>query len=176
MDHFGFIHEELDIKILILFVLRRLPLPIEVDELGDLCLCDDGISYFDYSDCLSDLVSNENVEETEDGYKITEKGARNCDAVESSLPYSVRSKALKLMAPVVEHMRRMEMITAKHENSETGCMVSLSMSDGKGEIISLKLLCPGDEQAKIIEKNFRRSAEEYYQRIAEMLSEEKKKK
>ena len=37
MDHWGFIHEELDIKILILFVLRRLPGVVDPNELSDFC-------------------------------------------------------------------------------------------------------------------------------------------
>lgn len=90
MDRFGFIHEKLDIKILILFILRRLPGFVEPETLLELCQCDGGIGYFDYSDCLSELVETEHVEESEEGYRITEKGARNADAVESSLPYSVR--------------------------------------------------------------------------------------
>ena len=98
MDRFGFIHEKLDIKILILFILRRLPGVVDRETLGELCQCDNGIGYFDYSDCLSELTENGNVVETPEGYQITEKGARNADAVESSLPYSVRTKALKLIA------------------------------------------------------------------------------
>lgn len=176
MDRFGFIHEKLDIKILILFILRRLPGVVDPETLGELCQCDSGIGYFDYSDCLSELVETGHVEEQEDGYAITEKGARNADAVASSLPYSVRSKALKLLAPVEERMRRAAMITAKHEIDEEGCVVNLAMSDGKGEIISLRFLCAGEEQAKQIEKNFRRDAEGYYQKIAELLSEDRKKK
>lgn len=172
MDRFGFIHEKLDIKILILFILRRLPGFVEPETLLELCQCDGGIGYFDYSDCLSELVETEHVEESEEGYRITEKGARNADAVESSLPYSVRSKALKLLAPVEERLSRAAMIVARHENGENGCMVELAMSDGKGEIIKLRFLCAGDEQAKKIEKNFRRGAEVYYQKIAQLLTEE----
>ena len=96
--------------------------------------------------------------------------------MESSLPYSVRSKALKLIAPVEERMRRAAMITARHDMEEGGCMVTLAMSDGKGEIIHLRFLCAGEEQAKQIEKNFRRDAEGYYQKIADLLSEERKRK
>ncbi len=171
MDNLGFIHEKLDIKILILFVLRRLPGEVDPETLLDICRCDDGIGYFDYSDCLSELVESGHIAESEDGYSITEKGIRNADAVESSLPYSVRSKALRLLAPVEEQMRRAALLTARHTLSENGCTVELAMEDGKGEVMHLKLLCVDEDQARRIEKRFRRDAEGVYQRIMEQLSE-----
>lgn len=175
MDNFGytygFIHEKLDIKILILFILRRLPGTVDPETLLELCQCDEGISYFDYSDCLNELVETGHIAENEEGYAITEKGSRNADAVESSLPYSVRSKALRLLAPVEERLRRAAMITARHSQNEDGCFVELAMGDGKGEVIRLQLLCGGEDQAKTIEKHFRRDAEGYYQKIVQLLTE-----
>ena len=171
MDQLGFIRDKLDIKILILFVLRRLPAPVEPDTLLELCQVDDAIGYFDYSDCISELLQSEHMQETEDGFQITEKGARNAEAVESSLPYSVRSRALKRLAPVEERMRRQAMITARHTLDEKGCMVELAVADGKGEMIHLQLLCSGEEQARGMEKRFRKDAETYYQKIVELLSE-----
>ena len=56
MDSFGFIHGELDIKILILYVLRRLPAPVDGQTLYELCCVDTGVGWFDYSDCLADLA------------------------------------------------------------------------------------------------------------------------
>lgn len=44
------------------------------------------------------------------------------------------------------------------------------MSDGVGEIIHLSFLCANEEQAIQIQKNFRRDAEGYYQKIVELLS------
>jgi len=170
MERFGFIHEKLDIKILILFILRRLPGVVEPSTLGDLCSqCDDGIGYFDYSDCLAELVETGHIDESEDGYAITEKGARNADAVESSLPYSVRSRALKLIEPVREQLRRAAMITARHTAGEDGCFVELALSDGAGEIVRLHLLCADEAQAKRMEKNFRKNAEAYYHKVIELL-------
>ena len=61
MDHFGFIHEKMDIKILILFVLNLLPAPVDSLTLSELVFCDDGIGYFDYSDCLAELVEYHKV-------------------------------------------------------------------------------------------------------------------
>ena len=171
MERHGFIHEKLDIKILILYILRRLPGEVDPHTLAELCQCDEGIGYFDYSDCLAELVETGHISESDDGYTITEKGARNADTVESSLPYSVRSKALKLIAPVEEKMRRAAMITARHTLDDDGCFVQLALSDGKGEIINLRFLCADEEQALAIEKNFRRDAESYYLRITELLSE-----
>lgn len=171
MDQFGFIHEKLDIKILILFLLRRLPGDVEPSTLGDLCRqCDDGIGYFDYSDCLAELLETEHIVENEEGFfRITDKGARNADAVETSLPYSVRSKALRLLEPVVEAMRRAAMITAKHEMRDDGCFVQLAMSDGAGEIIRLTLLVADEMQARRMEKNFRKGAESYYHKVIGLL-------
>lgn len=173
MDRFGFIHEKLDIKILILYILRRLPYTVDPETLLELCQCDGGIGYFDYSDCLSELVDTGNVAQDEEGYRITAKGAKNSDAVESSLPFSVRTKASKLLAPVAERLSRAAMLVAKHENTDGGCMVELAMSDGMGEVMHLRMLCAGEEQAKLIEKNFRRCAEGIYQDIAALLTAEK---
>ena len=175
MDHHGFIHEKLDIKLLILFLLSRLPAPVDRGTLDELCQqCDDGVGYFDYSDCLGELMLSGHVAGEDEEYTITDKGLRNSREVEDSLPYSVRSRALKLLAPVQERLARAAMISAESRSGDDGCRVLLSLSDGKGKIMSLDLLCAGEEQARKMKKTFRRSAEEIYQRIMEILSEEGK--
>lgn len=170
MDNFGFIHGELDTKILILFVLRRLPSPVDAQTLHDLCSCDTGVGYFDYAQCLAELVDTGHVDEVSpEHYLITDKGARNGETAESSLPYSVRVKAERLLAPTAEKMRRDRMISASHRAGKDGCMVELSLSDGKGEIFAMSLLVPGEKQAGIMERNFRANAENIYGHMAEIL-------
>lgn len=168
-ERFGFIHEKLDIKILILFILRRLPGVVNRDVLADLVQCDGGIGYFDYSDCLYELISAGQVSEEEDGYRITEKGAENGETVESSLPYSVRKKAEKLLAPEAERLRRLAMLTAEHRLKDGLCTVTLAMDDGKGEILRMELLCADEEQAVRMEKYFKRNAEAIYGDLINML-------
>ena len=167
----GFIHDKLDIKLLILFILRRLPSEIDGERLADLVLIDGGIGYFDYKECLAELVDTAQVEEREDGYCVTAKGSRNVEILESSLPYSVRAKAEKAAAPVIEEMRRSAMILANHEAGENGVTVYLAMDDGMGKIFDLKILAADEQQARRMEKNFKKNAEGYFQRFIAELSE-----
>ena len=162
MERLGFIHEKLDIKILILFILRRLPGIVAPIDLQDFTQqCDEGFGYFEYSDCLAELI--------ESGLRVSKRGADAAETVESSLPFSVRKRAEKIIAPEAERLRRLSMITAQHRNREGGCFVTLAMSDGKGEIIRLNILSSGEQQAERIEENFRDRAEEIYCRIIELL-------
>ncbi|MEG2525645.1 MAG: DUF4364 family protein [Oscillospiraceae bacterium] len=174
MDRLGFIHEKLDIKILILFVLRRLPAAVSFEVLSDLILIDDGFDYFDYTQCLTELIDTGHIELTDDGYKITKKGADHGDTVESSIPYSVRTKAEQMAKPLIEKMKRDALIGTSHKPLQSGGnKVRLTLSDGIGEILSLSILTSDEEQSKRIEKYFRSDAEGVYHKIIELLTPEK---
>ena len=173
MSKHGFIHEKLDIKLLILFVLRRLPGPVDAATLGDLVNnVDEGIDYFDYADCVHDLIANGHIEDDDGFYSITDKGIKNAESVESSIPYTVRMHSQELLKPVVEDMRRMGMIKAEREIVDECNYVSLALNDGAGDILQLKLLVSDEQQAKQIKRNFRLHAESLYKDIVEILSEE----
>jgi hypothetical protein len=171
MDKYGLIHDKLDLKILILYILNRLPEPASDAVLADLCQCDAGVSYFEYAESLAELVDTGHVARTEAGYSSTEKGHRNGETIESSLPYTVRAKAEKELAPVAAAMRRDAMITTEHSEAQGGFTVRLSMSDGISDVISVSLLVPDEETAKKMEKSFRANPEDYYDRITAMLCE-----
>lgn len=173
MESWGFIRDKLDIKILILFILEKLPRPVEATMLSDLALFDGGFTWFDYTDCLAELVKTEHVTEENGKYAITEKGRRNVNTVASSLPYTVRAKAERLTAPVAASMRRSSMIESAVEDGPKGeKTVSFRLSDGVGEIMSMRLTVPDEDQARAIEKRFRAGAEEIYNQVIELLTAE----
>ena len=176
MEQLGTLHDKLDIKILILFVLNQLPAPVDAQLLFDQVFCDAGIGYFDYADCLAGLVETAQVEKEGGKYRISEKGARNVDQVGSSLPYTVRRKATRTTAPIAEKLARFSMITAEHEVSETGCTVHLAVSDGVGDILSMRLLVSSEAQARQMEQNFKNNAEAFYHDIVRLLTESEESK
>ncbi len=171
--HFGFIRDKLDIKILLLYILEKLPGPVEPVILSDLALFDGGFTWFDYTDCLAELVETGHVAETDGRYEITEKGRRNVAAVGTSIPYSVRAKADRLTAPVVSRMRRERQIETASEPQEDGTVsVSLRLSDGVGEVIALRLTVPDGELAAAVESRFRTGAETIANKVIDLLTAE----
>ena len=167
------VREKLDIKILILFILRRLPETVDSETLAELALSDGGVGYFEYAECLAELEDSGHLERRGRVVHLTEKGERNGAIVESSLPWTLRSRLEKILTPLAEKLRRRSLITAEHYDGASGCTVHLSLSDEMGEIADLRLVCGGEAHAVKIEKNFRASAEELYSRIMELLLEEK---
>lgn len=172
MENFGFIHDKLDIKILILYILEKLPGPVDPVVLSDLTLLDGGFTWFDYTDCLAELVQTEHVTDADGRYEITEKGRRNVGYVGTSLPYSVRAKADRLTAPVAAAMRRARQIETVTETAKDGsAAVSLRLSDGVGEVIAMRLAVPDEAAGQAIEQRFQKSAEAIYNRILAILTE-----
>lgn len=166
MEGLGFIHEKLDIKILILFVLGRLDQRVDANTLTELCLCDGGVSYFDYSECLSELVDTGHVTFEDEVYEITEKGRRNGKITESSIPYSVTVKAEQEIAIKKQQLKRSALIkTEASENGDGGYTVTLNMSDGLGDVLQIKLLAGDKAQARALCKGFKNSAEEVYSAV-----------
>ena len=167
---FGFIHEKIDIKILILFVLRRLPDPISFDTLTELVMCDGGIGYFDYAQCVAELVQTDHIKIKDGMYSATAKGARNGEATEKSLPFSVRMSAEKSTSVLRAAQGRDSMIKTVHlANPDGGYTVELSLSDGVGVIVSMELYATDEHQAAAMEKGFRKNAESVYHALIDKL-------
>lgn len=172
MDGLGLIHEQLDIKILILYVLARLPAPVDRGYLADIVFCDGGVDYFSFSDCLADLVATGHIAREGERFVITDKGREDGALMESSIPVSVRDRAASAIKTVEERVEREALMQARHTFTEQGCTVELKLSDGEGELLHLTALVGEESQALRIEKNFHDRAEELYVQIMELLMRE----
>ena len=169
----GFIHEKLDIKILILFILRRLSEPVTFEKLSELTLFDEGISYFDFAECVTELIETGHI--TTDGhtYFITEKGITNSEITENSIPFSVRLKAEKNAQDARVAQSRQSLITACHTiRRKGGYTVELDMSDGISDLIELRLFAASEAQAVALEKGFEKKAEAIYNDIIKLILDE----
>ncbi|BAK99650.1 hypothetical protein OBV_24520 [Oscillibacter valericigenes Sjm18-20] len=167
----GFIHDKLEIKFLILYIAARVIEPVPFDIMLELTLCDDAIDYFDFSDCLADLVKTGHLTLSEDGlYAITDKGQRNSEICESNLPYSVRLRCDKNLADCNRRLRRKSQVQASSSQRPNGTWtVSLSLSDDMGSVMDLNLMMVQEDMARAVEKRFRQSPERLYSQIVDLL-------
>lgn len=167
----GFINDKLEIKFLILYITARVIEPIPFDTVLDLTLCDDAIDYFDFSECLADLVRTEHLALSGDGmYTITDKGLRNSRICESSLAYSVRLRCDKNLANCNRKLRRKSQVRAETSKRPNGTYtVNLSLSDDMGSVMDLKLMVVREDMATMLEERFRKSPERLYSEIMNVL-------
>ena len=171
MPGYGFIHDKLEIKFLILYIAARVIEPVPFDTMLELTLCDDAIDYFDFSDCLADLVKTEQQTLSDEGlYAITDQGRRNSEICESNLPYSVRQRCDRNLADCNRRLRRKSQVKASSVRRPNGTWtVSLSLSDDMGSVMELDLMMVQEEMARGVEKRFRQSPERLYSQIVNLL-------
>ena len=167
MNELGFISSNLEIKFLILYIASRLVEPVPFEVLQDLAMCDSGVDYFAFSECLADLVRTEHLERKDGVYGITDKGRRNSGICETSLPYSVRMQAEQKLAQCNEQLKRRALVgaTVKPRENKPGYEVTLSLSDELDELMNLRLLVTRQDMALELQKRFRAHAEELYGKI-----------
>lgn len=167
----GFIHDKLEIKFLILYIAARVIEPIPFDTMLDLAMCDEGVDYFDFSECLRDLVKTEHLTVSGDGlYAITEKGERNSRICESSLPYSVRLKCDQNIGERNRLLRRKSQVRASREKRPNGTFsVNLSLRDDMGSLMDLKLMVVREDLADLLVERFCQSPEKTYNEVIHAL-------
>ena len=167
MSAFAFISYKLEIKFLILYIAARVVGPVPFEVLQELSMCDAGVDYFGFSECLADLVRTGHLTVDKNGlYAITDKGRRNSAVCESSLPYSVRMQAEQSLVSCNEQLRRKALVRSQIQpREEGGYTVTLSLSDELDDLMNLQLLVTRQDMALELQKRFRAHAEEIYSRI-----------
>ena len=167
----GFIHDKLEIKFLILYIVSRLIEPVPFEIVLDLTMCDDGIDYFDFSECLRDLVKTGQLTLSSKGlYAITEQGARNGAICESSLPYSVRLLCDKNLDIQNRKLRRKSQVRASYEKRPNGTYsVRLALDDDMGSVLDMTVMALREDMAAALAERFRKAPEHIYGQIMGVL-------
>ena len=150
----GFIHDKLDIKLLVLYLMDRVAAAIDFATLTDLSMCDSGVDYFQFAEAVSELTESGHLDQQEEFYAITDRGRRTCAAGESSLSPVIRQRCDRRLAPLNQALKRKAQVRAQVGEQPLGFDVRLSMADDQGSLFSLTLLAPTREDAQHIADGF----------------------
>ena len=175
MQRLGFIHDMMDVKVLILFVTARANYPMDQQELYEVCYQDDCLSYFDVCTALPQMVESGHLELVgEDKYQITEKGRETASLTEDSIAYTVKRRAENAISRFNRQLRRGGRIKTQIVPQEDGQVaVIMSLDDEKGKLMTLELYAPDQRQGAHLSRLFEEKAESLYSLIMmDVLDEE----
>ena len=175
MQRLGFIHDMLDVKVLILFVMARVNYPVTSNEVYELCYQDDCLSYFDVCTAIPEMVKSGHLKELEDPkYEITEKGRADGSLTEDSIAFTVKQRAENAVAKYNRQIRRSSFVKTQVIPREGGdYSVIMALDDEMGNLMTLELVAPDQRQAVRLGKLFEKKAEMVYNlTMAELLDEE----
>ena len=175
MQRVGFIHDMLDVKVLILFVMARVNYPVNIQQIYELSYQDDCLSYFDVCTAVPEMVKSGHLKEVEeDKYVITEKGKADGSLTEDSIAFTVKQRAENAVAKYNRQIRRSSFVRTQVIPRDSGdYSVIMALDDEMGNLMTLELMAPDQRQAVRLGKLFEKKAEMVYNlTMAELLDEE----
>ena len=164
MQRLGFIHDMMDVKVLILFVATRSSYPMTAQEVYELCYQDECLSYFDVCTALPEMVASGHMEQTDaEHYTITEKGRADGALTEDSIAFTVKQRAENAVSKFNRQLRRSSFVKTQIIPRDTGDFsVMMSLDDEAGNLMTLELFAPNQRQAVRLSKLFEKKAEMLY--------------
>jgi hypothetical protein len=175
MQRLGFIHDMMDVKVLILFVTARSNYPMSTQEIYELCYQDDCLSYFDVCTAIPEMVKSGHLRELEgEKYEITPKGRETGDLTVDSIAFTVKQRAENAVSRFNRQIRRSSFVKTQIIPRENGDFsVLMSLDDEMGNLMTLELMAPDQRQAVRLGKLFEKKAEELYNlTMIELLDDE----
>ncbi len=164
MNRLGFIHDMMDVKVLILFVTARTSYPMTAQEVYELCYQDDCLSYFDVCTALPEMVGSGHLEIVEEEkYIITEKGRADGALTEDSIAFTVKQRAENAVSRFNRKLHRNSFVKTQiipRDNEDFS--VILSLDDEAGNLMTLELMAPNQRQAIHLSRLMESKAEFLY--------------
>ncbi len=173
MQPVGFIHDMMDVKVLILFVAARANYPMTTQQIYELCYQDDCLSYFDVCTAIPEMVTSGHLEQVdEEHYAITEKGRQDGALTADSIAFTVKQRAENAVAGFNRQLRRSSYVKSRvipRDNGESS--VIMTLDDETGSLMTLELAAPDQRQAVRLGKFFEKKADVIYNLIMNELLE-----
>ncbi len=168
-----------DIKIFILFLMRRIGYPLEFTTLNDIVVQDGVVGYFDFVECFAELLDTGNVRECkQEGnqvelYEITEQGIQVSDSLEGNLLGMLRDKSLKSALRLLSFQKRGADVVFEDTPMEDGrFLVTCKIVEKHEEVMKVTLIVDNKIELEKMRYNFKDKPEICYRGILALLAGE----
>ncbi len=155
-----------DIKMLISYVLSSIGEPMPKSDLIRSIIEDGLANYFDVTEALASLIKGNKVTERDIGgescCEMSPEESLLAAEIETSVPFSVREKALNTAVMLTSHARNVKETDVEIFKSENGYTVTCSVNNKEEQLFSVSLLVADELQANFVKDNFIKNPELVY--------------
>jgi predicted transcriptional regulator len=164
MEPQGYLHNKLDVKVLILFILARIDTPLTSQEIYEVAYQDESLNYFTFAESLPELVDSGHLQvDDHQRYAITDKGRQQGAFVEDSLAVPVVQKVSAAISEKLTQLRRDGYITTSVTQDEQGYWIAtLHYKDDGMPMMTLSMMAPNEALGHSMAANLRRQADLLY--------------
>ena len=167
MERRGYLHDILDVKVLILYVMARVDAPVTAQTIYELCYQDESLSYFDVQESIPQMVNTGHLEALPEGrYVITQKGSAAEEVTADALVFTVRERTRCAVERYNKELKRSQYLNSEITRGDEGqYLVHMELYDRNGRLMELTLTAATQQQARKLEAGFRRNAELTYESV-----------
>jgi len=164
MQRLGFIHDMMDVKVLILYATARSNYPMTSQDIYEVCYQDECLSYFDVCTAIPEMIKSGHLRQVEDDkYEITDKGRQDGELTADSIAFTVKMRTENAVARYNRQVRRSSFVKTQvvpRQNDEFS--VIMSLDDEMGNLMTMELAAPNQRQATRLSRLLQKKAEILY--------------
>ena len=171
----GFVHDMLDVKVLVLYALSLFSEPVEFSTLLEVCLQDDGVNYFELQEAVTQLVNSGHLAETEAlTLGLTDQGRAHGQLTQDSLAAPLRQRVTAAVSAWKAGQKRQSQVQTDILQAEDETyQVRLVLRSPVGSLMEMQLPASSLKQARRLRERMNQSAEALYaQTLALLLRDE----
>lgn len=157
------------IKLLICYILRSVKSDVAVELLPEMLQYEQLANYFEASQAIDELVSDENLVLTDNRISLTNKGKAAVNELDFILPLSVKEKATRAAVALLTRIHIAKENKVEITQTSNGFSVSCIVYDREIELMRLNLLVPDKAQADAVKSAFMNDPQSVYSGTVNLL-------
>ncbi|MEE0801848.1 MAG: DUF4364 family protein [Gemmiger sp.] len=168
----GGLTSDVEIRILLCYLIKTVG-PVTQEAMQGAVLQEELVNYFEFANALVDLESQELAELSEDGYRITRKGAVVADTLSEDLPRSVRESAILAVIRIQSWVHKAAQNHATIQKVGDHFRVTCTIQDDghADDAFRLELTMPDALTAEQVKNRFISRGSEIYARLLTTLTQ-----
>lgn len=173
---FGGLRNKNDIKLLICYILSSIDCSLSQEDILLVFQKYNIANYFEINSAFSELIDSKNIKQDPENhnlYTITDSGKIISSQLSSSLPISIRDKAIKAAFSLLSKIQRETENNVSIDKSENGYNLKCNISGGDIDLFSFSLYVPDKLQADLAKENFLKNPRIIYECMIALLTGDK---